>query len=100
MQRACTLQILAVGVRDGCGHEEITHLQWQGMSSTGLTSSQALIAWLREDPEHQAWLLHDEQRIAIEIVTPIGAPSHLRSRHDGRWGDHLLALPRLGGGQP
>jgi uncharacterized protein DUF3892 len=92
---AATLRILAIGVPAGGGHEQITHLQWEAVSSSGLTSTEALIAWLRQDPEHEAWLLHDGRPIGVEVVTPIGAPAYLRSRSDGAWGDHLLALPRL-----
>jgi hypothetical protein len=95
MQRTSLLEIVAVGLQGGDGHEHITQLMWQGASSSGLTTSEGLIVWLREDPEHEAWLTAGERRIGVEVVTPIGAPSHLRSRHDGRWSDHLLALPRF-----
>jgi hypothetical protein len=95
MRKASVLEIVAVGLQGGDGHEHITHLMWQGASSSGLTTTVALIAWLGADPEHEAWLMAGERRVPVEVVTPIGAPSHLRSRHDGQWGDHLLALPRF-----
>jgi hypothetical protein len=95
MRKTSVLKITAVGLQGGDGHEHITHLLWEAASSSGVTTTAALIAWLREDPEHEALLRAGEQRIAVEVVTPIGAPSHLRSRHDGQWGDHLLALPRF-----
>jgi hypothetical protein len=90
-----TLQIIAVALQDGEGHEDITHLQWQAASSSGITSSGGLIAWLRADPAHEAWIAAGNQRIGVEVVAPIGAPAHLRSVADGRWGEHLLALPRF-----
>jgi uncharacterized protein DUF3892 len=95
MRKTSVLEIVAARLERGDGPERITDLMWQGASSSGLTTSEGLIAWLREDPEHEAWLMAGERRVAVEVVTPIGAPSHLRSRHDGKWGDQLLALPRF-----
>jgi hypothetical protein len=95
MRKTSALEIITVGLEGGTGHEDITHLEWQSAHSSGVTSSEALIAWLREDPEHEAWLADGEQRVAVEVVTPIGAPAHLRSRSEGRWGEHLLGLPRV-----
>ena len=95
MPKTLTLQIIAIGVQDGGGHEDITHVQWQAASSSGVTSSQALISWLRQNIEHEAWLADGERRVVVEMLTPAGAPAHLRSRSDGQWGDHLLALPRF-----
>jgi len=94
MRSSGSLQIIAVGIA-GAGQEDITHLQWQGASSSGITSAEALIAWLRESPEHEAWLAHGQQRIAVRVVAPIGGTAHLRSHADGQWGEHLLALPRF-----
>jgi hypothetical protein len=95
MRGASRLRITAVAVQGGGGHEDVTHLLWEAASSSGVTSSEALIIWLLEDSEHEAWLSDGEHRIAIEVVTPIDSPPHLRSRSDGQWGDHLLALPRF-----
>lgn len=94
MRAGKTLQITAVSIH-GEGHEDILNLRWQGPRSSGVTSTGALIRWLREDPENEAWVVHDGQQVAVEIVTPIGAPSYLRSRGDGAWGDHLLGLARF-----
>lgn len=95
MGEAASLRIIAVGLQGGLGHEHIAEVQWQGACSHGITTAKALIAWLREHRQHEAWLADGEQRILVEVVTPIGAPAHLRSRNDGQWGDHLLALPRF-----
>jgi len=101
MQKTLTLQIIAIGVKGAGGHEDITHVQWQAASSSGITSSHAVISWLREHAEHEAWLADGERRrVAVEVVTPIGAPAHLRSRAGGQWGDHLLALPRFQVSEP
>lgn len=94
MRDKASLQILAVSL-DGSDHESITHLQWQRPCSWGITTTQALIAWLREDPTHEAWLAVGEEHVRVEVVTPLGAPAHLRSRSEGQWGEHLLALPRF-----
>jgi hypothetical protein len=95
MRSSSSLQIVAIGLEGGDGHENVTDIFWEGASSSGLTTSQALIAWLRADAEHKACLVVGGRRVGVEVVTPIGAPSHLRSRLEGQWGDHLLALPRV-----
>jgi hypothetical protein len=95
MRDAASLQITAVALQGGSEHEHITHVQWEAASSAGIVSIEALIAWLREDAAHEAWLTDGEQRVAVEVVTPIGLSSHIRSRSEGQWGDHLLGLPRL-----
>ncbi len=92
---SASLQIVAVALRGGHEHEHVTGLLWEGASSSGVITSEALIAWLRGDPAHEAWLADGEARVSIEVVTPIGAPAYLRSRAEGRWGDHLLVLPRF-----
>ena len=89
------IQIIAVRLDGGKGHEHITHLQWQCANSSGLTSAEALITWLRDSGHNQATVQGEQGGVPIEIVTPIGAPSHLRSRAAGQWGEHLLALPRF-----
>jgi hypothetical protein len=94
MRSGSGLEIVAVSV-NGNGHGDIAHIQWRSASSSGITSPHALILWLREDPEHEAWLVDGERRIAVEVVTPIDAAAHLRSRLQGEWGDHLLGLPRF-----
>lgn len=94
MRGGSELQILAVSVY-GDGHEDIRHLQWQGPSSSGITSAEALIRWLEEDPRHEAWLRDGEQRVEVEVATPVGERAYLRSRSSGQWDDHLLRLPRL-----
>lgn len=95
-----SLQITAIGVHGAGRHEDITHVQWQAASSSGITSSEAVISWLAEHTEHEVWLADGERRVAVEVVTPAGAPAHLRSRQDGQWGDHLLALPRFPVSEP
>jgi hypothetical protein len=95
MTNASSLQIVGIRLQGGDTHEAITDLLWQASCSSGLITSKALIAWLREDPEHEAWVQDDERPVAIEFVMPIGSPSYLRSRTGGEWGDHLLKLPRF-----
>ena len=92
MREGAGLQIIAVSLSDDSGHEQITHVQWQSASSSGITMAQAVIAWLGGDRQNEAWLTAGEERIPVEVVTPIGAPAHLRSRAGGQWGAHLLAL--------
>jgi hypothetical protein len=95
MRGASSLQIVGVSLQAGNGHEHVAHVLWQGQRSYGVTAVEGVIRWLREDPEHEAWLVSGERRVAIEVVTPIGGPWYLRSRTDGQWGDALLKLPRF-----
>jgi hypothetical protein len=95
MEGSKSLQIVGISLQGGSGHEHVAHLLWQGQRSAGVTAPEGVIRWLREDPEHEAWLVAGERRVAVEVVTPIGGPSHLRSRTDGQWGDALLKLPRF-----
>jgi hypothetical protein len=90
-----SLQIVAVSLNGGVGHEHIAYVLWQRQNSSGVTTTEALIRWLREDAGHEAWLASGERRVAVEVVTAVGAPSHVRSRENGHWGDELLKLARF-----
>lgn len=87
------LQILAVGFDGGGDHTHITCVRWRGASSFGVTTAAAVIAWLQADAEHEAWVWDGKRAVGVEVFAPGDAPAYLRSRADGRWGDHLLRLP-------
>jgi hypothetical protein len=57
MRESRTLQIAAVSLEGGNGHEHVAHVLWQAQRSFGVTATEGLIRWLREDPEHEAWLV-------------------------------------------
>lgn len=95
MRGSSSLQIVGISLQGGAGHEHVAHVLWQGQRSYGVTAVEGVIRWLRQNPEHEAWLVTGERRVAVEVVTPIGRSSHLRSRTDGQWGDALLKLPRF-----
>jgi hypothetical protein len=95
MEKPSDVEIVAVRLEGGSGHEHITHLLWQGTSSSGVTTSAALIDLLGKTREHEVWVRDGGQRVAVEVVTVSGGRAYLRSRYDGQWGAHLLGLARF-----
>jgi catechol-2,3-dioxygenase len=89
------IEITAVRLEGGNDHQHITHVVWQSASSTGHTSRQALIEWLRVDSTNEAGVVNERGRVPIHVVTPIDAPAYIRTQVDGAWTDDLLALPRF-----
>jgi hypothetical protein len=89
------IEITAIRLEGGDGHEHISYLLWQSASSSGMTSSQALIEWLRADSENEAGVVNERGRVPVRVVTPIDAPAYLRTRAGESWTDDLLGLARF-----
>jgi len=89
------IEITAVRLDGGSAHEHIAEVLWEGTSSSGRASIQALIDWLRAGTENQAGVVNEKGRVPIRVVRPINAPAHVRAQADGTWTDDLLALPRF-----
>ncbi len=89
------IEITAVRLEGGSAHEHIAEVLWEGASSSGRVSAQALIDWLRAGTENQAGVVNEKGRLPIRVVTPINAPAFLRAQADGVWTDDLLGLPRF-----
>jgi Protein of unknown function (DUF3892) len=88
------IEITAVGFGRSKAHEHITAVLWRSAStSTGHTTSEALIAWLDSDPANQAVVADGSDYVQVAVVRPAAGAPYLRSRADGVWTDNLLALP-------
>jgi hypothetical protein len=94
MQRARAIKITAIRLNGGTGAEHVTHLYWEGASSSGLTTTAAIIAWLGRNPDSRAILSRAHGEIALEVVNPSDRPAHLRCA-GGTDDRPLLALPRF-----
>jgi hypothetical protein len=91
------IQITAVRLEGGNGHEHITHVLWSSQATTAaLASRQGLVDWLTSSESNQAMLLVEGARVVpVEVVHRPGAPPHVCARDDGVWTDDLLALLRF-----
>jgi hypothetical protein len=91
------IQITAVRLEGGDGHEHVTHVLWSSQATTAaLASRQGLVDWLTSSDANRAMLLVEGARgVPVEVVRPDGAPAYIRAREDGVWTDDLLALPRF-----
>jgi Protein of unknown function (DUF3892) len=89
------IEITAVRLEGGSAHEHIAEVLWEGASSSGRASIQALVDWLRAGTENQAGVVNETGRAPVRVVTAINAPAYVRTHADGTWTDDLLALPRF-----
>jgi Protein of unknown function (DUF3892) len=89
------IQITAIRLGGGTGHEHITDVQWQSESSSGVMTCKALIEWLNAASTNQAVVAGQAGDVAVLIVEPSDGAAHVRTHAKGRWADHLLALPRF-----
>jgi hypothetical protein len=91
------IQITAVRLEGGNGHEHVTHVLWSSQATTAaLASRQGLVDWLTSSDANRAMLLGEgAQVVPVEVVRPAGVVPHIRARADDGWTDDLLALPRL-----
>jgi len=90
------IEITAVRLTGGIGHEHITDVMWRSEATpAGLTSRQALVDWLSTSSSNQAVALDGQGTVQVEVVRPAGEPPYLRARAGGTWTDDLLALPRF-----
>jgi hypothetical protein len=89
------IEITAIRVVRGYGHEHITDVMWRSAAtSTGLSTVEGIIGWLSANANNQA-VVADPLGVEVAVVRPAGQPPHLCARADGKWTDDLLALPRF-----
>jgi hypothetical protein len=90
------IQITAVRLTGGIGHEHITDLMWCGEATpAGLTSRQGLVDWVSAASSNRAVILAGPREVQVDVVRPASEAPYLRARTDGIWTDDLLALPRF-----
>lgn len=89
------IQITAVRLEGGTEHEHISEVLWEGASSSGHTSRQALVDWLKATSANQAVVGEGCDHVPVLVVEPSDGGAYVRTRADGAWRDDLLALPRF-----
>jgi Protein of unknown function (DUF3892) len=91
------IEITAIRLDGGVGHEHISSLQWRNTQSgaTGHSTRQAIVAWLEESKANQAVVAKNGTWVYVGVQRPAKGPHYLRTHADGSWTDNLLALPRF-----
>jgi len=90
------IQITAIRLSGGTGHEHIVRLWWTNTydGSTGDNSRAEIVSWI-ENQNGKAYVEDSRgHRVNVGVVTPTYGPKYLRTYADGVWTDNLLALPR------
>jgi hypothetical protein len=91
-----TIEITAIRLQGGDGHEHITVVRWRSpTTSMGLATRPRIVAWLSQTSENQAVLADGTTQIQVAVQRRPNQPPLLRTRVDGQWTDHLLSLPRI-----
>jgi hypothetical protein len=89
------IHITAIRLTGGEGHEHVTDLQWNSVSTAGQSSRAALIEWLRASSANQAVVADASKHVPLFVVELFNSTPFLRTHADGAWTDHLLRLPRF-----
>jgi hypothetical protein len=89
------IHITAIRLAGGEGHEHITDLQWNGTSTAGQISREALVQWLHASGANQAVVADETKHVPVLVVELHNATPYPRTHADGAWTDHLLGLPRF-----
>jgi hypothetical protein len=89
------IQITAIRLAGGTGHQHITFVQWQSESSSGVMTCEALVEWLNAASTDQAVVAGQHGDVAVLVVEPSDGAAYVRTHAKGRWADHLLALPKF-----
>jgi len=89
------IQITAVQLDGGLGHEHIARLWWTSDTQEAGESTRAqIVAWI-EDSNGRAYT--DDglgHRAWVAVRTPDRGPKYLQTHADNVWTNNLLALPR------
>jgi hypothetical protein len=89
------IEIVAIMVAWGAGHEHVEELKRRDRFGSGRSTTQAPIGWLSEDGEHREVVAGTFRQVQVEVVRPAADPPYVRGRAHGLWTDGLLALPAL-----
>lgn len=91
-----TIQMTAIRLSGGTGHEHITHLWWTNPSNNqpGDNTREQIVNWIENQNGHAYVQDGRGNRVAVGVVTPQYGAKYLRTHADGKWTDNLLALPR------
>jgi hypothetical protein len=91
------IEITAIRVEGGAGHEHITDVLWRSAATAlGQSPRQAIIDWLMVSDQNQAVVVDGSAEIhTVAVVLGPDRPAYLRTRANGVWTDDLLSLPRF-----
>jgi hypothetical protein len=89
------IEIRAIRLSGGSGHEHINSLQWRNTQTgaTGQSTRQAIVEWLDESKANQAVVANNGTWVYVGVRRPKDGPPYLSTYADGDWTDNLLALP-------
>jgi uncharacterized protein DUF3892 len=88
------IEITAVRLVGGGGHEHITDVRWRSASTVaGESTTEAIVDWLSASRHNQAVVVSGAARLSVAVVLRRDRAPHLRACADGAWTDDLLALP-------
>jgi hypothetical protein len=88
------IEITAIRLVGGDGHEHITDLLWcSTATAAGHSTLEGLVEWLSSGPKNLAVILDGSAQQQVEVVRPAGQLPYVRARVDGFWTDDLLSLP-------
>lgn len=89
------IQITAVQLDGGLGHEHIARLRWTSDTQSDMESTRAQIAEWIEDSNGTAYTDDGRgHRAWVAVRTPERGPKYLQTHADNVWTNNLLALPR------
>lgn len=90
------IQITAVRLQGGEGHEHIVRLWWTNPANanTGDNSKAEIVAWIETEDGKAYTDDGHAHRADVAVVTPAYGDKYLRTHADGVWTNNLLALPR------
>jgi hypothetical protein len=89
------IEITAIRLEGGTGHEHVAAVMWRSGASVGQSPTSAIVEWLGLSRQNEAVAADGSRLLALEVVWSAGAPPHLRTRVAGAWTDDLLSLPRF-----
>ncbi len=94
------IEIVAIRLAGGRGHEHVTDLLWRGAStrafsdtSVGQSTTQGLVDWLTSRAGNQAVVDDGSRYLQVLVVRLADRAPHVRARSGQEWTDALLALP-------
>jgi Protein of unknown function (DUF3892) len=89
------IEITAIRLDGGDGHEHITKVLWRSASSSGVSTRQGLVDWLNAGSESQALVAGEAEHVPVFVVEALDHAPYVRTYADGAWTDHLLGLPKF-----
>ena len=88
------IELTAVSFGQAKAHEHITAVLWRSASPpAGHSTPEALVAWLDSSSANRAVVADGSDHVEVAVARTANQSPYIRTRADGVWTDHLLALP-------